>query len=182
MTFRMIHVSPTALVANLNAIGEGSKVEHGVVIEDRVRIGRDCFIGYYAIIRPGTVIGNKSEVRSNCYIAEDVTIGNQSHVFQYTNVGKGTVIEDCVWIGAKVMITNTKNIAHLRDFETELFPCTIKHGARIASCVQINPGVTIGENAVIGAGAVVTKNVPNGEKWFGNPATYQGKVPDNELI
>ncbi len=182
MTFRDIHVSPTSLVANLSAIGAGTKVEHGVVIEDGVRVGRDCFIGYYAILRPGVTIGNYSQVRSNCYIAEDVTIGNESHIFQYTNVGKGTVIQDKVWIGAKVMITNTKNIAHLRPYDTKLHPVTIKYGARIASCVLINPGITIGENALIGSGAVVTKDVPDGEIWFGNPAAYVGKVPQLELL
>lgn len=182
MTFRMVNVSPTSLVANIAAIGAGSKVEHGVVIEDAVRIGRDCFLGYYTIIRPGVVIGNHSEIRSNCYIAEDVRIGNQTHIFQYTNVGKGTIIEDRVWIGAKVMITNTKNIAHLRPYKTELHPVTIKYGARIASSVLINPGVTIGENATVGAGSVVTKDVPDGEIWFGNPAKYHKAVSELERL
>jgi acetyltransferase-like isoleucine patch superfamily enzyme len=152
------------------------------IIEGNAVIGRHCFIGYFSLIRPGVVIGDHSEVRYNCYIAEDVTIGNNSHIFQFTNVGKGAVIEDKVWIGAKVMITNTRNIAHLRSFETQVLPCTIKYGARIASCVKLAPGVTIGRNASVELGSVVKCDIPDEQVWHGNPAVFKRMVSEQEMV
>ena len=175
-------ISPYAFVYNKDCIGKFTKIEHGAVVEPLAIVGENCFIGYYAIIRTSVVIGNSSHVRSNCYIAEGVQIGDNSHIFQFSNIGKDSIIEDKVWIGARVTITNTPNIAHLRPFPTEIFPPIVKYGARIASCVTLNPGVTIGCNAYIGSGSVVTKDVPENQLWFGNPAVYIRDVKPNEIL
>jgi acetyltransferase-like isoleucine patch superfamily enzyme len=175
-------ISPYCFVYDDKAIGQGTKIEHGAIVEPGALVGKNCFIGYYTVIRPGVVLADNSQVRYSCYVAEGAQIGEHTHIFQYSNIGKDTIIEDKVWIGAKVMITNTPNIAHLRPFATKIFPPIIKYGARIASCAIINPGVTIGRNASIGSGAVVTKDIPDGEVWFGNPAKFIRKVKANEVI
>ena len=94
--------------------------------------------------------------------AEQITIGD------YVSFGHG-----CMILTGQHDYTYTGNIR--QEFSINK-PVTIKNGAWIASGVIILPGVTIGENSVIGAGSVVTKNVPDGEVWFGVPAKFHKKI------
>lgn len=162
-------------------IGENVCIENTAIIEDDVVIGDNCYIGHYAILRPGTVIGDNSEVRSHCFLAGDVKVGNNVKIFQFSNIGKGSIIEDDVYIGVRVLFTNTRKIAWRRDYEAELKPPYVKRGARIASGAILMPGVIIGEDSLVGAGALVDKNIPDRQIWFGVPARKKGEVPLREL-
>ena len=153
-----------------------------MIIEDGVRIGKNCLVGYYTIVRPDVVLGNNTEIRPYCFIAEAARIGSHVKIFQFSNISKLSIIEDCVYIGARVLFTNTHRIAHCRKYEPELRGVHVLYGARIASGAIVMPGVTIGEQALIGAGTVITKDVPAKEVWFGVPATKQGNVPEEEFI
>ena len=127
-------------------VDKSTEIQHGAVIEEDVTIGKNCFVGYYALIE------------------------------------RGSVIEDEVYIGARVLLMTTKKIAHRRGYKAEVNGVRICRGARVVSNAIVLPGVTIGEEAVIGAGAVVTKDVPAHEIHFGFPAQKRGNVPQEEFV
>ena len=78
--------------------------------------------------------------------------------------------------------SNTNKIVHGRDIPLKITGPHIKRAARIGSGVMLMPGVVIGENAQIGLGSVVTKNIPDNEVWFGNPAVFKRYVKVEELL
>jgi len=145
-------------------------------------VGENVLIESYTFIRPNVTIGDNTEIRQFCFIAEGAKIGSNVKIFQFSNICKNAIIEDCVYIGPGVTLTNTQKIAHLRSYKPIIDAPVIKYGARIGSRAVILPGVTIGRNALIGAGAVVTKDVPDNEIYYGNPARYKGDVPEGERI
>lgn len=116
-----------------------------------VVIGEDCNICDFVLLEDGVVIGNNVTVKSGVYL------------------WNGILIEDDVFIGPNATFTNDKYPeSGNRSFQSLM--TLIRKGASIGANATILPGVTIGEYAVIGAGAVVTKDVPNGAKVVGNPA------------
>lgn len=116
-----------------------------------VVIGEDCNICDFVLLEDGVVIGNNVAVKSGVYL------------------WNGILIEDNVFIGPNATFTNDKYPeSGNRSFQPLM--TLIRKGASIGANATILPGVTIGEYAVIGAGAVVTKDVPNGAKVVGNPA------------
>ena len=157
-------------------------IEYTAVIEPGSSIARDCYIGHFTLVRSGVVIGVHSEVRAHCFIAPNVWIGEDVAIMQFSNIGEGTTIFEQVYIGAMCMITNTNRIKHGRDFELIKTPCAIGRAARIASRVTLLPGVVIGENALIGAGSLVTKDIPARQVWMGHPARYVRDVPEEEIL
>jgi len=130
-------------------IGEGTVI-HDQVNLYKCKIGRNCKIDAYVYIEEGVVIGDNCKIRPFVFIPTGVTI------------------EDDVFIAPGVIFTNDK-YPKVRG-EWKLMPIRVKKGASIGSGVVILPGVTIGENALIGAGAIVTKDVPDNAIVAGNPA------------
>lgn len=163
-------------------IGKNCDIRHGVIIEDDVVIGDNCFIGEYAFLRRGARVGNNTDIRQYCFIDEEVVIGSHVKIFQYSYIVKWAVVEDFVFIGARVLMANTRRIAHMREYETKLEAPRIKKGARIAAGAVILPAVTIGENALVGMAAVITKDVPARQIWFGFPGKKRGNIPPEECI
>ena len=189
----------TYYISEAAKIGKDCEIEHGAIIEDDVVIGDNCKISYYAIIQSGTKIGNGcyigpfvvirkdvqignfTEIRPHAFIAEGVKIGSNVRIFQLANISGWAEIEDCVYIGPNVIMSNSLRIAHLRK-DPSIAPLKIKYGARVASGAIVLPGVTIGEQSLIGAGAIVAKNVPSREIHFGFPAVKRGSISKEELI
>jgi acetyltransferase-like isoleucine patch superfamily enzyme len=139
-------------------------IAKGAVIEDGVEFGRSVSIGY------------------NCSVKEGVRFGNHVYVSHMVVVAQGTIIEDDVFLGPGVVITNTRHICHGRDrdFTGERVPVTIKRGARIGARAVLLPGIVIGEEAMIAAGAVVTKDCEAFGVYMGCPAVKTGDVPFGE--
>lgn len=145
-------------------------------IADDVVLGEDvqihAFVNLYGCrIGDGTRLGTFVEVQKG------VTIGRRCKISSHTFVCEGVDIEDHVFIGHGVMFTNTvmprsvnASGALQTEADWELVRTRIEEGASIGSGSVILCGITIGRNALIGAGAVVTKSVPAGEVWVGNPA------------
>jgi acetyltransferase-like isoleucine patch superfamily enzyme len=172
----------TYYVSETAKIGSNCDIRHGVIIEDDVVIGDNCFIGEYTFLRRGVHIGNNVDIRQFCYFAEEAKVGSYIKIFQYSNIAKWTVIEDFVYIGARVLMVNTRRIAFMREYKLDIKGPHIKRGARIASGAVILPAVTIGENALVGMAALITKDVPDRQIWFGVPAIKRGNVPEAECI
>ena len=134
------------------------------------------------ILRAKTAkVGKNANIQHGAVIEEDVKIGANCFVGYYALIERGSVIEDDVYIGARVLLMTTKKIAHRRGYKAEVNGVHICRGARVVSNAIVLPGVTIGEEAVIGAGAVVTKDVPAREIHFGFPAQKRGNVPEEEF-
>lgn len=159
-----------------------TKIETTAVIERGVVIGKDCYIGHFTLIRKGATVGNNTQIRSHCYIGEDVKIGNCVLVRPFSDICKSTIIEDKAFVGMGCMTSNTRNIAYLRDYEDINTPPKICYAARIGVGVTILPGVVIGENCLIGAGSVVTKDTEPRQVYIGVPAKYIKDVKEEEII
>lgn len=126
-------------------------------------IGQDTNIWQFCVVLPGAVIGNNCNICSHVFIENDVKIGNNVTIKCGVQVWDGTVIEDDVFIGPNVTMTNDRHPkSRNKDWKCE--GIIIKKGASIGANATILPGVTIGENALVGAGAVVTKDIPDNSK------------------
>ena len=123
-------------------------------------IGKDTNIWQFCVVLPEAKIGENCNICSHCFIENDVIIGNNVTVKNGVSLYDGMRIEDDVFIGPNASFCNDKYPkSKNKDFKLE--PVIIKKGASIGANATILPGITIWENALIGAGAVVTKNVPN---------------------
>lgn len=119
-------------------------------------------------------VGQNSKIDSYVYIEEGVVIGNNCKIRPFVFIPTGVTIEDNVFIGPNVTFTNDKYPRSLGQWK--LLPTTIKKGASIGANSVIIPGVTVGEEAMVGAGSVVTKDVPSGFLVSGNPARIIRRV------
>jgi UDP-2-acetamido-3-amino-2,3-dideoxy-glucuronate N-acetyltransferase len=146
-------------------IGDGTRVGNFVLIRSNTRIGEQCTIGSYVDIEGDVTIGDHVSLQSGCYIT------------------RGVVIEDEVFCGPRVITMNDKRISHRRaglPFVRQ--GPRIERAARVGGGSVLLPGITIGANAFVGAGSVVTKDVPAGAIVVGNPARIVGTVRPEEIL
>lgn len=131
-------------------------------------IGEDTNVWQFCVVLSGAVIGKGCNICSHCLIENDVVIGNRVTIKSGVQLWDGIVIEDNVFIGPNATFTNDKKPRS--KVYPEVFPkIYIKRGASIGGNATILPGITIGKNAMIGAGTVVTKDVPDNALVVGNP-------------
>lgn len=157
----MIH--ETAVVDDGAKIGEGTKVWHFSHIRESAEIGKDCVLG------------------QNVYIDANVKIRNNVHVQNNVSVYEGVEIEDDVFCAPSMVFTNVKTPRC--GFPTNNYKKTlIKKGATLGANCTIVCGITVGENAFVGAGAVVTKDVPKHTLVVGVPAKVIGYVCECGLL
>lgn len=129
-------------------------------------IGKDTNIWQFCVVLPNAKIGNNCNICSHCFIENDVIIGDNVTIKCGVQIWDGMVIEDNVFIGPNVTFCNDRH-PKSRNKDWKLEPVTIKKGAMIGANATILPGVTIGEDAKVGAGSVITKNVENNTKVIG---------------
>ncbi len=142
------------------------------------KIGKNTKI-YDQVNLYGCEIGDNTKIDAFVYIEGGVKIGNNVKIRPFTFICEGVTIEDDVFIGPNVTFTNDKN-PRVRG-EWELLRTTVKKGASIGAGAVILPGITIGEYALVGAGAVVTKDVPPRAVVVGNPARVIRYRTDEEI-
>ena len=146
------------------------------IIDSNVSIGSGVKIWHFSHILSGTRIGNMSNIGQNVVIGPDVTIGNGCKVQNNVSVYKGVTLEDDVFCGPSMVFTNVYNPrAHIKRMH-ELRPTLIKKGATLGANSTIVCGVTIGRYAFVGAGAVVTKDIPDHALVVGNPGHQIGWI------
>ena len=129
----------------------------------------------FCVILPKAKIGENCNICSHCMIENDVHIGNNVTIKNGVQLWDGMSIEDNVFIGANVTFTNDK-YPRSKQYPDTFWQTTISKGASIGAGAVILCGITIGEKAMIAAGSVVTKDVPAGELWMGNPAKFVRKI------
>ena len=151
-------------------IGEGCVIGANSVIYADNKLDDNVLIGDCAQLREGCVIGKKALVARLCTFNHHVIMGENSKVMDSTHITARTVIEKNVFVGVGV---NTANDNKMRIAGQEVgatMVITFKEGSKIGSGATILPAITVGENAVVGAGSVVTKDVPDNSVVMGVPA------------
>jgi UDP-2-acetamido-3-amino-2,3-dideoxy-glucuronate N-acetyltransferase len=133
------------------------------------QVGEGTRIWQYVVVLPGAVIGRDGNICSHCFIENKVVVGDRVTVKCGVQLWDGVTLEDDVFVGPNVTFTNDLQ-PRSRNAAAQLLPTLVKKGASIGANATILPGVTIGEGAMIGAGSVVTKDVPPGVTVVGNPA------------
>lgn len=146
----------TAIIDAGCSIGEGTKIWHFSHIMPNCTIGERCNIGQNVVVSPGVILGNNVKIQNNVSI--------------YT----GVICEDDVFLGPSMVFTNVINPRSAVNRKDQYAKTTVKKGASIGANATIVCGHDIGRYAFIGAGAVVTKNVPDFALVVGNPARQIG--------
>ena len=134
-------------------------------------------IWQFCVVLPKAKIGENCNICSHCFIENEAVIGNNVTIKNGVQIWDGITLEDDVCVGANVSFTNDR-YPHAKNAEWKLESTLVRRGASIGAGSTILCGVTIGENAMIGIGSVVTHDVPAGEVWVGNPAKFLKKVEE----
>ncbi|PKP54474.1 MAG: N-acetyltransferase [Candidatus Altiarchaeales archaeon HGW-Altiarchaeales-3] len=160
----MTSIHKTAEVSKEAKIGKGTGIWHQAQVRENAEIGENCNIG------------------KGVYVDFGVKIGNNCKIQNYVSIYHGVEIEDDVFIGPSVTFTNDLYPRAFIWNEEKVSRTRVKKGASIGANSTIICGITIGEYAMIGAGSVVTKDVPDNALVYGNPAKIKGCVSKDGRI
>jgi len=156
------------------AEGRGYFVHETAVIDDDVAIGEGTKIWHFSHVLSNSRVGERCNIGQNVVIGPDVEIGKECKIQNNVSVYKGVTLEDGIFCGPSMVFTNIYNPrAEIRKMD-QLQPTLVKHGATLGANCTIVCGTTIGEYAFVGAGAVITRNVPDHALMLGNPARRVG--------
>lgn len=139
------------------------------------KIGKNTTIWQFVTVLSGATIGNNVNICANCFVENDVTIGDRVTIKSGVQVWDGVTIENDVFVGPNVSFTNDR-FPRSKNHPSSFSKTIVKQGASLGAGAVILPGIEIGANAMIGAGAVVTKSVPPNAIVKGNPARITGYV------
>jgi UDP-2-acetamido-3-amino-2,3-dideoxy-glucuronate N-acetyltransferase len=188
---RVLNASQRSLDTNgqkvlLGVAGDGSRIRAGssgvsgpfihetAIIDDNVTVGAGTRIWHFTHVLSGSRIGEGCNIGQNVVIGPDVTLGKGCKIQNNVSIYKGVTLEDGVFCGPSMVFTNVFNPrAEIRKMD-QVRPTRVKKGATIGANATIVCGITLGSYSFVGAGAVVTKDVPNHALVFGNPAKWIG--------
>lgn len=151
-------------------------VHESSYVDEGAKIGSGTRIWHFCHVSSRVVIGNNCTLGQNVFVANNVTIGNNVKIQNNVSVYEGVVLEDDVFCGPSMVFTNVKTprSAFPRNTSNDYLRTTVRRGASIGANATVVCGVTIGEGALIAAGAVVTKDVPPFALVAGVPAKIVG--------
>lgn len=148
------------------------------VIDEGCQIGEGSKIWHFSHVMPNCIIGEKCNIGQNVVVSPDVVLGNNVKVQNNVSIYTGVICEDDVFLGPSMVFTNVINPRSAINRRDSYLKTTVKRGASIGANATIVCGHDIGEFAFIGAGAVVTKNVPAYALVVGNPAKQIGWISE----
>jgi acetyltransferase-like isoleucine patch superfamily enzyme len=163
-------------------IGDGTLVSTGAIVFAGAQIGQRVIIGDQACVRERVVVGDDVVVGRGVLIENDTTIGAMTKIQANAYITAYSTLEDNVFIAPCVVTSNDNFMGRTEERHDLIAGPTIRRGARVGAGAVLCPGVEIGEEAFIGAGAVVTKDVAAHALVVGNPARFIREVPDQELL
>ncbi len=149
---------PTAIVDKAAHIGDGTKIWHFSHVMRDAWVGERCNLGQNVVISPNCRVGNGSKIQNNVSV--------------YT----GVILEDEVFLGPSMVFTNVFNPRAFIERKDEYRETRVRRGASIGANATILCGVTLGEYCLVGAGAMVTRDIPAYRVAYGNPARVHGYV------
>ncbi|RKY07168.1 MAG: N-acetyltransferase [Planctomycetota bacterium] len=138
-------------------------------------VGEGTFIWQHCVVLAGARIGENCNINCHVFIENDVVVGDNVTIKPGVQLWDGMRIEDNVFIGPNVTFTNDLR-PRSKQYSEQFLTTTIRTGASIGANATIVAGITIGRYAMIGAGSVVTKDVPDFGLWYGNPAVFKAYV------
>lgn len=153
-------------------------VHETAVADDGCSIGKGTKIWHFSHIMAGAVIGETCNIGQNVVVSPGVTLGRNVKVQNNVSIYTGVTCEDDVFLGPSMVFTNVINPRSAIVRKDEYKKTHVGKGASIGANATIVCGNDIGEYAFIGAGAVVTKNIPAYSLWVGNPARQTGWVSE----
>ena len=163
-------------------IGEGTVISTGAVVFAGSRIGARCIVGDQSCIRERVDLADDCILGRGSLIENDTTVGNGTRIQAEAYITAYSTLEDNVFIAPCVVTTNDNFMGRTEQRHELIKGPTIRRGARIGGGAILCPAVEIGEEAFVGAGAVVTRDVPPRKIVVGNPARVLRDVPAEELL
>ena len=163
-------------------IGEGTVVSTGAIVFAGTRIGARVIVGDQACIRERVTLGDDVVVGRGSLIENDTAVGAMTKIQADAYITAYSTLEEDVFIAPCVVTTNDNFMGRTERRHELIKGPTIRRGARVGGGATLCPGIEVGEEAFVGAGAVVTKDVPARTIVYGNPATPIRSVPEDELL
>lgn len=164
------------------AVGNGTTIGASCVIYKGASLGEKCFVGDLATIREKTKIGEKTIVGKGATVENGTTVGKRVKIETGAYITAFSTIEDYCFIAPEVTFTNDNFLGRTEERKKHFKGPTLKRGARIGANATILPGITIGEDALVAAGSVVTRDLAPRKIYAGIPAKYIREVPQEQLI
>jgi UDP-2-acetamido-3-amino-2,3-dideoxy-glucuronate N-acetyltransferase len=144
------------------------------VVDQPCQIGAGTRIWHFSHVMPNCTIGERVNIGQNVVVSPGCTIGNGCKIQNNVSIYTGVVLEDDVFCGPSMVFTNVVNPRAFVERKTEYRTTLIRRGASIGANATIVCGVTLGRYCFVGAGAVVTRDVPDYATVYGNPARVRG--------
>jgi len=163
-------------------IGDGTVVSTGAIVFAGSTIGARVILGDQSCVRERVEVGDDVVLGRGSLIENDTTVGARTKIQAEAYVTAHSTLEEDVFIAPCVVTTNDNYMGRTEKRLAEMRGPTVRRGARVGGGAILCPGVEIGEEAFVGAGAVVTKDVPPRSLVIGNPARVLREVPDEELL
>jgi len=163
-------------------VGSGSIVGTGVVLYRGLKLGRKCLVADYATVREEVTIGDRTIVGRGVTIENECTIGRFVKLETECYITAYSTIEDRVFIAPGVTTSNDNFVGRTEARKKAFKGVTVKRGGRVGAGSVILPGKTIGEDALVAAGSVVTRDVPARKVVMGSPARVVRDVPTEQLL
>ena len=163
-------------------LGDGTVVSTGAIVFAGTRIGARVILGDQSCVRERVTIGDDVVVGRGSLIENDTTVGALTKIQANAYITAYSTLEERVFVAPCVVTTNDDFMGRTERRHALVAGPTIRRGARVGGGAVLCPGVEIGEEAFVGAGAVVTKDVPPRTVVVGNPARVLREVPEEELL
>jgi acetyltransferase-like isoleucine patch superfamily enzyme len=163
-------------------IGEGTIVSTGAIVFAGSSVGARVILGDQSCVRERVTIGDDVVLGRGSLVENDTTIGSMTRIQAEAYITAYSTLEEHVFVAPCVVTTNDNYMGRTEQRRDVMKGPTIRRGARVGGGAVLCPGIEIGEEAFVGAGAVVTKDVPPRTIVVGNPARALREVPEEELL